>query len=112
VYVAAVRRPREIVEPEIDKRDSHKLPLPEAGDEARDLVALSSLATCHYEFRILTRPVPAYITHFDKATLKLSEEDGGGGRNTVRFEIRATNAQGRAVGVAGDVTFPPPELSQ
>jgi hypothetical protein len=106
VYVASVRRLREIVEPEIDRRADHRLPLSAAGDEARSLVALSSLATFLYEFRSLTRPVPSYITNFPAATLSVAAGKAGDA-NTVQFAVRCPNSQGKGTsGISGEVTFP------
>lgn len=105
VYEASIRRLREIVEPEIARRAGGKLPMREVSEEALNMVALSSLATCIDNFNQLTRPAAAFVTHFDKATLSLSASSSGN-RTNIDYSIHSTNDEGKPNGVGGSLGFP------
>lgn len=103
IYIASVRRLREIVEPKIEVRNT--LPMREAGAEALNLVAVSSLATCVSNFVRLMRPVAGYITNFENATIALVP--GNEGRpNAVGFTIKLVDAEGKGSGISGEIASP------
>lgn len=103
LYIASIRRLREIVEPEIKKRADKKYPVPDANAEAHEMVALSSLATCIYDINSLTKMMPSYITEFDNATIALSL---GKKPHTLEFVVKSVDAQGKGSGVAGEIGAP------
>lgn len=107
LYITTVRRLRERIEPEMAKRPNRVLPLSEAGAEAYDLIALSSLATLEQELDGLTETVPAFVTNFDGGTIALSSRVDEEGRTIISYGFATPSKDGKTRSrINGQMTYP------
>ena len=104
LYLVAVRRLRTLIEPKIDKHVDRKMPLSEATDEARGLIALSSLLLAADNLQSLLRPVPGYVNYFEQGRLSLKH---GKGPHSYTYSFVSSNPQGQRSGISGKHNWSP-----
>ena len=107
MYVPAMRRLRELVEPKLDAAGDQPVPVTEFGDEVRGLIALSTLSTCLFPIDELMLPYPSYLTNFENASIKIIFGSPNNPRD-VEIDVRYKDEQtGKASGISGSTMTPP-----
>lgn len=105
LYVASVRRLRGAVEAQCRAAD-RAIAFADVNAAARDLVGLSSLASCGFQFQTLLKPVPAYISNFEDARITLVSVPSGR-EAKVTYKIESLGERGQGGGVEATVGVTP-----
>ena len=103
LYLAAIKRLRAIAEPKIDEAREKTVLFRDIPPEAGDLAALSSLATCYGEIRLLSTPKNPLLDNMDKAVFTASIEKG-----RAVYSILFMDGDGKQQGLRGDLPIPVP----
>ena len=101
LYIAAVRRLRERIEPQIKAMPNQKLPVSNTDAEVHSCFALMSMAICLIDFHNLSQPPTPYVSNFDKATLTLSQDKTN--PTFIGFSVEAPDGHGGGAAVSGNV---------